>query len=673
MLSSLLPDVNPQRQDNNSMSFQPIRNDTGLSGLKPIPPNNLQQRLEPSGFKDICPIPATRSTSRILSPSPFIDKLNKATKPVSSFICVFLHIFLVLLHIILLALHISGVEHRLTTSESGEWMTVLNASTQAFYALFCTMLTYLMQRLTLSRNLIRQRQKLVILHDNVNAWSGLGSALQCLWQQSNTTGSLWWIMSITAYLGCVFALQVASSSILQLQSFTATSNVSVNILSPWPGTKVDMKKLQWEIISAVVPSLGQFASSSNAGLHGATLYDTVQADSDGATGNATVDATTFRAECGVVRNSELSYTPKLDSNQFGNYTLGPQVSGENRTRTWRARIVPPYQDQLLADRGISSLFPGNTIAFMVSASIDVDDYLKAATVQHMNWEHQQVSLSTDSPKPPILSTVLEAHIVACNIHVERHRATVNVKTNQLLALSPPPAPTPPLDWEAWRSPKGDNHWDIGSPRHNRDQHSKWFVYPFSDGAMHPGKICMIQSRATCYRISLLQLYFMKEIGLDVVLGEQNSRPPPPSGPKKVLCGRRRFESALSKIFASLLWTAAKLGSDGGGYDATMGITSVTRDVTKWHLNINPLPLMVALIASSIMMSLSFCMSGGTRRNTNRTLTPIDSAGVLQIVWLTNRLQVLGNLMGNVDYPGEDALRTAGMFEVDLLQDSDGQE
>jgi hypothetical protein len=150
-------------------------------------------------------------------------------------------------------------------------------------------------------------------------------------------------VSITAYLGCVFALQVASSSILQLQSFTATSNVSVNTLSPWPGTKVDMKKLQWEIISAVVPSLGQFASSSNAGLHGATLYDTVQADSDGATGNATVDATTFRAECGVVRNSELSYTPKLDSNQFGDYILGPQVSGENRTRTWPARIVPPCQ------------------------------------------------------------------------------------------------------------------------------------------------------------------------------------------------------------------------------------------------------------------------------------------------------------------------------------------
>jgi hypothetical protein len=155
MLSSLVPDVNPQRQDNNSMPLQPISNNTSSSGLKPIPTNNQQQRLEPSGFKDICPIPTTRSTSRSLSPS--IDKSNKAIKPVSSFLCVFLHIFLVLLHLILLALHVSGVEHRLTTSESGEWMTVLSASTQAFYAVRVALLFKLDSPLTLTRK--------VVLHD----------------------------------------------------------------------------------------------------------------------------------------------------------------------------------------------------------------------------------------------------------------------------------------------------------------------------------------------------------------------------------------------------------------------------------------------------------------------------------------------------------------------------
>lgn len=103
--------------------------------------------------------------------------------------------------------------------------------------------------------------------------------------------------------------------------------------------------LQWHTISAIVPSLGHFTSSLNAGLSGATLYDSVQAD--GATGNATVEATTFRAECGLVRNSELSYTPKLNANQFGDNVVGPQVSGLEQTQKWQSRLVPPCRYFLL--------------------------------------------------------------------------------------------------------------------------------------------------------------------------------------------------------------------------------------------------------------------------------------------------------------------------------------
>jgi len=202
-----------------------------------------------------------------------------------------------------------------------------------------------MQRLTLFKNLT-QRQKLTILHDDVNAWSGLGSALQSLWKQSSTTGSLWWIISITTYLGCVFALHVASSSILQLQTFSATSNVSVTTFSHWPSQRVDMMGLQWQTISAIVPSLDQFASSSNVGLNGATLYDTVRAHD--AAGNAIVDATTFRAECGLIRNAEYSYAPpsKAEGNQFrtGDYVVESHITGLNQTVKWKGNpLKPPCQ------------------------------------------------------------------------------------------------------------------------------------------------------------------------------------------------------------------------------------------------------------------------------------------------------------------------------------------
>ncbi|KAG2358043.1 hypothetical protein BDR07DRAFT_311309 [Suillus spraguei] len=344
--------------------------------------------------------------------------LHKSINLVLPFLCMFMHGFFVLFHPVLLALSISAVEHHFVISDYGAWISVFGASTQAFYTLYCVILVYLVQRLTLYRNLI-QHQKLTVLHDNVNAWTGLGSVLQCLWQQSSTTGSFWWIVSITTYLGCVFALHVASSSILQLQTFTAATNMSATTLSHWPGPDVDMMGLQWHTISAIVPSLGHFTSSLNAGLSGATLYDTVQAD--GVIGNATVDATTFRAECGLLRNSDFSFIPELNANQFGNYVVDPQVSGRQQTMKWLARLVPPYQDQLAACESMSLIFPGSTIVFMMS--IDVDDSLKSATVQHMNWEYQP-----DGPQAPIISTVLDTHLIACNMYVERHTATVDMGT-----------------------------------------------------------------------------------------------------------------------------------------------------------------------------------------------------------------------------------------------------
>ncbi|KAG2114001.1 hypothetical protein BD769DRAFT_1490085 [Suillus cothurnatus] len=632
MPSFLLPDaLNTKRQGNHgSMSLQPIE-EFSSSFVHERIPTNTQSRC-----------------------------VHKSTKSVLAFLCMFMHGFLVLLHLVLLALSISAVEHHFVTSGNDAWMSVIGVSTRVFYALYCLILVYLVQRLTLYRNLTRH-QKLTVLHDNVNAWSGLGSALQCLWQQSSTTGSSWWIASIATYLGCVFALHVASSSILQLQAFTTTTNMSATTFSHWPGPNIDMEGLQWHTISAIIPSLGHFTSSLNAGLNGATLYDTVQAD--GATGNVTVDATTFQAECGLLHNSELSYTPKLNANQFGDYVLGPQVSGNEQTRKWQARLVPPYQNQLVVSLSMSDFFPGPTIVFVVPMSIDIDDSLKSATIQHMNWEYQ-----SESPQAPIISTVLDAYLIGCNINVEHHKAKVDME-GQLLALLPPPVLSPPSDWKAWTAPKGDNIRDnwlppevLGQYRRNRN----WLSYPFRSGAMHPVKICMTQSQATCYGISLLELYFMEEIGLPVVLNEKDSRPPPPSGPKKVLCSRHQFESSLSKIFASLLWTGAKLGSDAGGFDPISSSIVVSRQVVKWHLNINSWPLAVALAASFTMLVLSIYMSGGIRQQQNRI--SIDSTGILQIIWLTNRLRVLKDLMNKVDDPREDVLRSAGMLEVDLLQE-----
>jgi hypothetical protein len=77
-------------------------------------------------------------------------------------------------------------------------------------------------------------------------------------------------------------------------------------------------------------------------------------------------------------------------------------------------------------------------------------------------------------------------------------------------------------------------------------------------------------------------------------------------------------------------------------------------------------LAIALICSLVMLMLSMRMTDGVHRMDSGM--PIDSAGVLQIMWLTNRLRVLSDLVNDVEDPKEDTLRAAGMVEVDLLQE-----
>ncbi|KAG2740420.1 hypothetical protein P692DRAFT_201935550 [Suillus brevipes Sb2] len=238
------------------------------------------------------------------------------------------------------------------TSENEIWVSILSASSQAFFVIYCTILVYLMQGLTFLKNMTRH-QTVTVLHDTVNAWNGLGSALECLWQQSTIPASWWSILSITVYLACVFILHVVSSSIIQLQTFNATVDASATKISDWPSPDIDMMAIQWHTISALVPTLGRFANVQGMGLHthGATLYDIIQ--STDTPGRATVNASSFRANCGLVRNSMLNYSPEVNTGNFGYLTLNPPISKLSHTTKFRTRLVHPYPDQVTINPAIS--------------------------------------------------------------------------------------------------------------------------------------------------------------------------------------------------------------------------------------------------------------------------------------------------------------------------------
>lgn len=386
------------------------------------------------GTHHMCPLTLERvqthttSSDHQLASSVVSKQRQESGRPLLAILCTLLHIILVLLHVVILALNISGIEHRLVvqlTSGNEIWVSILSASSQTFYMIYCMILVYLMQRLTFLKNVTR-RQTVTALHDAMNAWRGLGSALECLWQQSTVPASRWSILSITAYLTCVFSLHVVSSSIIQLQTFNTTVDASATKISYWPNPDVDMMAIQWQSISALVPTLGRFANLQGMGLHNATLYDIIRPTDK--SGRAIVNASSFRANCGLVRNSMLHYSPEINADNFGYFTLNPPISKLNHTMKFKARFVHPYPDEVTINPAISLFFPGPTVAFIASTAVNSSNLPGDETVQHVYWEYPPTSF-IGNPQPPLIYRMYDVHVVACTIDIQPHVATVDVQTN----------------------------------------------------------------------------------------------------------------------------------------------------------------------------------------------------------------------------------------------------
>ena len=155
------------------------------------------------------------------------------------------------------------------------------------------------QRLALSTSLSR-RQKLTTTHDISEAWNGLGAAILTLWQQTKIAASASATISVFLYLACISVLHVASPAIMQFEPYNASMATIVASNSTWPDPSVNLTALDWGGISPMVPLMFGFSSSmlSTPGLVNSTLYDTFSENQ--AIINATVNASTIRANCGLL-------------------------------------------------------------------------------------------------------------------------------------------------------------------------------------------------------------------------------------------------------------------------------------------------------------------------------------------------------------------------------------
>jgi hypothetical protein len=149
------------------------------------------------------------------------------------------------------------------------------------------------------------RLKLTSIHDISGAWSGLGSALSSVWQQTDIPASWWTTSAVATYLACISVLHITSSTLLQFETFNTTISISVPTALGWRDNLFNVSEnVNWGTITASLPAVNQLPGLVSAGLSNNVIYDVPRTNS--LVGNATVNATTITSHCGLLPNVTYS-------------------------------------------------------------------------------------------------------------------------------------------------------------------------------------------------------------------------------------------------------------------------------------------------------------------------------------------------------------------------------
>ncbi|KAH7920956.1 hypothetical protein BV22DRAFT_1132656 [Leucogyrophana mollusca] len=574
--------------------------------------------------------------------------------------CYTLHIVLVALHLCLVGFAFHHTEHTVIipiTAHTSVLTTALSASLQAFYTLYTALLVYVTQRVSLLRRL-SQRQMLTTVHDVTGAWSGLGAAFDTLWQQTKVVASPLGVFSVTAYLLGITALHITSSSILQFQNFNSTLTTSVPTAVGWPDPSVSFTGFNWSTIASLAPFVKNLSGFSNAGLANGTVYD-VLLDSASGTGNTTVNATSVTTSCAVV--SGWNYEPN------GTYLY---IYTDEMDMVGSALFSIPWKDQVLWLDTKGDGFNENVLTFIVTTALNGSSALLDSAVVPLNWTY--VLLPPNSSNGILsgpFSSELKMFVVSCNTSLVSTSAIVDVRSNELLSV-------------AFQGPLSSS-WTIASLssmyfRTREVANDTWLSSLYLSQRMLDAllpTICTASEEGCAgYQPGVLDVYLMRSLGMNAsqinpasyTTFPINTGNTTPSFTLSV----DQMEMGLSRVLATAIWTAGQLGEASGGFNHSIGSATITEPVLEMRLNINWIPLLLALAASIVLLVLAIqmtCVGSGEPRRSNL----VNNTGVLELIWLASRLPELRDGIGEVEDPNTDDLRAAGMFNV-LLANINGK-
>ncbi|KAF8330866.1 uncharacterized protein EI90DRAFT_3124092 [Cantharellus anzutake] len=203
-----------------------------------------------------------------------------------------------------------GVEHIKTATQ------ILSFVLQLVVTTLLALLSYGIPAIAVNATM-RQRQVLRVLHDNVEAWRGLGSSLRAIWHSENHPFPVrLQLFRVLFFYSSIFVFQIATPSLFSVKVVTVKQRVPVTVNS-MPGNMMtdDFNDVQYAAIDYLYSQRKSIVVRDLVGVNDTILFGTMDQKLEGVEFEDH-NALNLSVRCGIIPHASG------DSFDFS-YSLGP--------------------------------------------------------------------------------------------------------------------------------------------------------------------------------------------------------------------------------------------------------------------------------------------------------------------------------------------------------------
>ncbi|KAJ7925476.1 hypothetical protein B0H13DRAFT_1863125 [Mycena leptocephala] len=194
----------------------------------------------------------------------------------------------------------------------GRMTSLITAVTTGLGTVYLAGLIFLVQRITIQRSL-QSEETLTATHDNIVAWSGLGSALATVYQQFSIPASVKRSVLISGYLTVILVLHLTTPLLFSIEAYSPSTMLNIHTNGvPEFNTSASLNSLDFVYNNMpFLPWIGNLQESEKLGLLSGSLYDTLESFTPDSM-PAQVHGVGFNISCGYLSGENTKVVSTSD-------------------------------------------------------------------------------------------------------------------------------------------------------------------------------------------------------------------------------------------------------------------------------------------------------------------------------------------------------------------------